>query len=83
MSKKSRRGDKRLAWITTELLANFKHKKEIYEMWEKEQVTLEDYRNIIRVCRDVTRKTNAHFQLSLSNDIKDNQKKQNVLLEVH
>lgn len=31
-----------------------------------------DYRNIIRVCRDVTIKAKAHLQLGLSNDMKDN-----------
>ncbi|RMB93973.1 hypothetical protein DUI87_29559 [Hirundo rustica rustica] len=34
----------------------------------------EDYRNVVRVCRDATRKAKAHLELSLAKDIKDKKK---------
>lgn len=40
-------------------------------MWRKEQAIWEDYRKIIRVGRDVTRKTKARLELSLAEDIKN------------
>ncbi|GAB0184039.1 mitochondrial enolase superfamily member 1 [Grus japonensis] len=36
--------------------------------------TWEEYRNIVRVCRDATRKTKAHLELNLARDVKDNKK---------
>lgn len=40
-------------------------------MWKKEQAIWEDYRKIVTVGRDVTRKAKAHLELSLGEDIKD------------
>lgn len=40
-------------------------------MWKKEQAIWEDYRKIVIVGRDVTRKAKAHLELSLAEDIKD------------
>lgn len=40
-------------------------------MWKKEQAIWEDYRKIVRVGRDVTRKAKTHLELSLAEDIKD------------
>lgn len=49
-------------------------KKEIYGIWKKAQTTWKDYRNIVRVCRDITMKIKAHPELSLVRAIKDNKK---------
>ncbi|KAJ7415680.1 hypothetical protein BTVI_37667 [Pitangus sulphuratus] len=45
-------------------------------LWDVEngQTKWEDYRNIIKVCKDATRKAKAHLELSLTKDIKDNKK---------
>lgn len=43
-------------------------------MWKKAQTTRKDYRNIVRTCRDVTRKVKAHLELSLVRAIKDSKK---------
>lgn len=40
-------------------------------MWRKEQAIWENYRKIIRVSRDVTKKAKASLELSLAEDIKD------------
>ncbi|NXA67808.1 RTBS polymerase, partial [Mohoua ochrocephala] len=74
MSKKSGKRGRRPAWMSRELLANLKWKKELYGMWKKGRATWKDYRNIIRVCRDAVRKAKAHLELSLVRDIKDNKK---------
>ncbi|GAB0190273.1 hypothetical protein GRJ2_001492600 [Grus japonensis] len=56
-----------------ELLEKLKWKK-VYRMWKKELATWEEYRNIVRVRRDATRKAKAHLELNLARDVKDNKK---------
>ena len=43
-------------------------------MWKKGLTTWEEYRNVVRACRDVTRKAKAHLELYLAKEIKDNRK---------
>ncbi|GAB0183976.1 mitochondrial enolase superfamily member 1 [Grus japonensis] len=43
-------------------------------MWKKGLATWEEYRNVVRVCRNATRKARAHLELNLSGDVKDNKK---------
>jgi len=38
------------------------------------QATWEEHRNVVRVCRDATRKANVHLELYLARDVKDNKK---------
>ena len=33
-----------------------------------------EYRNVIRACRDATRKAKAHLELKLARDVKNNKK---------
>lgn len=61
MSKKSSKGGRRPAWMSRKLLANLKWMKNLYGMWKKGLATWEDYKNIIRICRDVMRKAKAHL----------------------
>ncbi|GAB0189155.1 mitochondrial enolase superfamily member 1 [Grus japonensis] len=51
-----------------------KGKKEVYRMWKKGLATWEEYRNVVRECRDATRKAKAHLELNLARDVKDNEK---------
>uniref|UniRef100_A0A803XVS0 NAD(P)(+)--arginine ADP-ribosyltransferase n=1 Tax=Meleagris gallopavo TaxID=9103 RepID=A0A803XVS0_MELGA len=44
------------------------------EMWEKGLTTWEEYRNVVRACRDATRKAKARLELNLAKVIKDNKK---------
>ena len=41
---------------------------------EKGLATWEEYRNVVRVCRDAKRKAKAHLELNLARDIKGNKK---------
>ncbi|GAB0204970.1 mitochondrial enolase superfamily member 1 [Grus japonensis] len=60
--------------MSKELLEKLKGKKKVYRMWKKGLATWEEYRNVIRVCRDATRKARAHLELNLARDVKDKKK---------
>jgi len=51
-------------------LAKLKRKKKVYRIWKEGLATWEEYRNVVRACRDATRKAKAH----LARDVKDNKK---------
>jgi len=34
----------------------------------------EEYRNVVRACRDATRKAKAHLELNLARDVRNNKK---------
>jgi len=60
--------------MSKELLAKLKWKKVVYRMWKEVQGTWEEYRNIVKVCREKMRKAKVHSELNLARDIKDNKK---------
>jgi len=43
-------------------------------MRKEGQATWEEYRNVVRACRDATRKAKAHLELKLARDVKNNKK---------
>jgi len=43
-------------------------------MWTEGQATWEEYRNVVKACRDTTRKGKIHLKLNLSRDVKDSKK---------
>jgi len=73
-SKKVSKGGRRPAWMSEELLEKLTWKRKVYGMWKKGQATWEEYRNIVRVCRDAARKAKVHLELNLARDVKDNKK---------
>ena len=73
MSKKSRKGGRTPAWMSKEILVKLKWKK-VYGMWKERQATWEEYRNIVRACREKTMKAKVHLALNLARDVKDNTK---------
>ncbi|GAB0204057.1 hypothetical protein GRJ2_002871300 [Grus japonensis] len=73
-NRKSSKGGRRPAWMSKELLEKLKGKKEVYRMWKKGMATWEENRDVVRVCRDATRKAKAHLELNLARDVKDNKK---------
>jgi len=44
------------------------------QLTAKGQATWEEYRNVVRACRDATRKAKAHLELKLARDVKNNKK---------
>jgi len=55
-----------------DLLVEPRWKIKIHGMWKEGQVTWEEYRNVIRACRDAMRKAKAHLELNLAGDVKHN-----------
>ncbi|XP_048787424.1 uncharacterized protein LOC125686903 [Lagopus muta] len=72
--KKSGKGGRRPVWMSKELVCKLKGKKKAHEMWKKGLTTWEEYRNVVRACRDATRKAKARLELNLAKGIKDNKK---------
>jgi len=56
------------------LLAELRWKRKVHGTWKEEQATWEEHRNVVRACRDATRKTKAHLELNLARDIRNNKK---------
>jgi len=48
--------------------------EKVHGMWKEGQTTWEEYRNVVRACRDATRKAKAHLELKLARDVKNNRK---------
>jgi len=74
LRKKSSKGDRRLAWLNSELLAELRWKRKVRGMWNEGQATWEEYRNVIRACRDATRKAKTHMELNLARHVRNNKK---------
>jgi len=60
--------------MSKELLVKCEWKRKVYGMWKEGQATWEEYRNIVRACREATSKAKAHLELNLARDFKDNRK---------
>lgn len=43
-------------------------------MWKRGQATWEEYRDLVRGCREATGKSKAHLELNLARGVKDNKK---------
>ena len=72
MCRKTNRQGRRPIWLNRELLLGHGKKNRIYHLWKKGQVTQEEYRGLIRLCREETRKAKAQLKLSLAAVIRDN-----------
>jgi len=60
--------------LNKELVAKLRWKRKVHGMWKEGQATWEEYRNVVRECRDATRKAKAHLELNLARDVKNNKK---------
>ncbi|NXU46786.1 YTX2 protein, partial [Drymodes brunneopygia] len=74
MGTKSSKGARRPAWLNKELLGKLKWKKRIYGSWKEGLVTWEEYRTVVRGCREAIRKAKASLELNLASQVKDNRK---------
>ena len=54
------------------IMEKIKKKKKVYRMWDWSLATWEEYRSIVRACKDATRRTKAHLELNLMAEVKDN-----------
>ena len=69
--KKSRRGGRRPLWLCKDLQLKLREKREMYRKWKQGCVFWEEYRAVVRVCRDRIRKAKAQIELNLARDVKD------------
>jgi len=60
--------------MSKELLAKVKWNNKVYGTRKEAQTTCEEYRNVVSVHRDATRKAKVHLELNLERDVKDNKK---------
>ncbi|KAF1618604.1 UNVERIFIED_CONTAM: putative RNA-directed DNA polymerase from transposon X-element, partial [Eudyptes robustus] len=67
---------RRPAWLNRELLLGLRKKKKRrdYDLWKKGQAAQEDYKDVVRLCREKTRKAKAQLELNLATAVKDNKK---------
>ncbi|KFZ53140.1 hypothetical protein N338_13083, partial [Podiceps cristatus] len=72
--KKSGKKGKRPAWLSCDLWLKLKEKKEIHKQWKQGQVSWDEYRDVVRLCRDGVRKAKARLELNLARDAKNNRK---------
>ncbi|KAK4816305.1 hypothetical protein QYF61_014603 [Mycteria americana] len=65
---------RRVAWLNTELWLELRKKRRVYELWKKGQASQEDYKGVVRLCREKIRRAEAELGLHLATAIKDNKK---------
>ena len=57
--------------MSKELLAKLKWKRKVYRMRKEGQATWQEYRKIVRACREATTKAKARLELNLARHVKD------------
>jgi len=74
MCHKSNCRGRRLAWLNRELLLGLRKKRRVYQLWKKVQATQEEYRGLVRSCREKMTKAKAQLELRLATVVRDNKK---------
>ena len=49
-------------------------KKRVYNLWKKGRATQEDYKDVMRLCREKIRRAKAQQEINLATAVKDNKK---------
>ena len=65
---------RRLAWLNRELFLRLQEKKRIYLLWKKGRATQKEYKDIVKMFREKTRKAKAQLELNLATGVKGNKK---------
>ncbi|KAK4826796.1 hypothetical protein QYF61_011604, partial [Mycteria americana] len=55
-------------------LAGIQEKGRVYDLWKKGQATQEDYKDVVRLCREKIRRAKAQLEFNLATAINDNKK---------
>ena len=61
-------------WLNRDLWLELKNKREVYGLWKSGQATYDDYRYVVKLCREKIRKAKAQLELNLATKVKDNNK---------
>ncbi|GAB0187132.1 mitochondrial enolase superfamily member 1 [Grus japonensis] len=64
---------RRSAWLNRELGLELR-KKRVYDLWKKGQATQENYKDVVRLCREKIRRAKAQLELNLATVVRDNKK---------
>ncbi|KAK4828700.1 LOW QUALITY PROTEIN: hypothetical protein QYF61_000538 [Mycteria americana] len=65
---------RRPAWLTRELWLELRKKRRVYSLWNKGRATQEDYKGVVRLCREKIRRAKTQLEVNLATAIKDNKK---------
>ena len=65
---------RRPAWMNRELFLRLQEKKRIYLLWKKGRATQKEYKDIVKMFREKTRKAKAQLELNLATGVKGNKK---------
>jgi len=74
MCHKTNQQGRQPAWLNRELLLGLRRKRRVYHSWQKGQATQEQYRGLVRSCREGIRKGKAQVELRLATVVKDKKK---------
>ncbi|KAK4832568.1 hypothetical protein QYF61_024186 [Mycteria americana] len=74
MGQKMSQQGRRLAWLDRELWLELRKKRRVCDLWKKGQATQEDYKDVVRLCRDKMRRAKAQLEFNLATAVKDNKK---------
>jgi len=74
MFRKTNWWGRRPTWLNRELMLGLRKKRRVYHLWKKGQGTQEEYRGLIRSCREEIRKAKAQLELRLATVVRDNKK---------
>ena len=66
MCRKTNHRGRRPAWLNRELLLGLGKKRRVYQVWKKGQGTQEEYRALVRSCREEIKKAKAQLELRLA-----------------
>lgn len=67
-------GDRQPSWLCKDLKLKQREKREMYRKWKQDCVSWEEYRAVVRVCRDRIRKAKVQMELNLARDVRDNRR---------
>ena len=65
---------KRPIWMNRELFLRVQEKQRFYFLWKKGRVAWEEYKVIVRMCREKIRKEKAQLEFNLAAAVKENKK---------
>jgi len=74
MYRKTNRRGRRSTWLNRELLLRLRKKRRVYHLWKKRQATQQEYRGLIRPCREEIKVAKAQLELRLATVVRDNKK---------
>ena len=73
-SRKTSQRARRLDWPNRDLWLELKNKRIVYCLWKSGQATYDDYRYVVKPCREKIRKAKAELELNLATKVKDDNK---------